>query len=157
MRLAERGDAQLLLDVMLACWTGTVATDSTAYRETTDMIAGQLDQGGAVIVFEGARSVGAGRFVPVPGPAGDRREWVELKRIGILRTHRKLGLGAPLVMALEGEAQRRGFVGAQIGVRHDQPRLVAFWALLGYAPATDVLLHTVNPLTPPPATMRKRF
>jgi GNAT superfamily N-acetyltransferase len=108
-------------------------------------------------MFEGTKPVGAGRFMPVPGPPGDSRDWVELKRIGILRTHRKLGLGAPLVLALEAEARRRGYPGAQIGVRHDQPRLVEFWAGLGYRPADDVQLHTVNPLTPPPTTMRKRF
>jgi predicted N-acetyltransferase YhbS len=157
MRLAESDEAQLLLDVMLACWTGTVAPNSTAYRETTAMIADQLEQGGAVIVLEGGRPVGAGRFMPVPGPTGDSREWVELKRIGVLASHRKLGLGRPLVLALEAEARRRGFPGAQIGVRHDQSRLLGFWSALGYRQADDVRLHTVNPLTPPPVTMRKPF
>jgi ribosomal protein S18 acetylase RimI-like enzyme len=157
MRVAERGEAQLLLDIMLACWTSTVAANSTAYRETADMIEGQLEQGGAVIVLQGSTVVGAGRFVPVPGPSGEGRSWVELKRIGILGAYHKLGLGAPLVMALEAEAQRRGYAGAQIGVRHDQPRLVEFWSGLGYRVASDVQLHTVNPLTPPPTTMRKEF
>jgi GNAT superfamily N-acetyltransferase len=157
MRLAERGEAQLLLDVMLACWTGTVALNSTAYRETTEMIASQLEKGAAIIVFDGTAPVGAGRFMPVPGPPDDARDWVELKRVGILKTHRKLGLGGPLVLALEAEAQRRAFPGAQIGVRHDQPGLVRFWSALGYRTADDVRLHTVNPLTPPPTTMRKRF
>jgi hypothetical protein len=45
----------------------------------------------------------------------------------------------------------------RVGVRADQPRLVHFWSSLGYALAGDVQLHTVNPLTPPPTTMRKRF
>jgi hypothetical protein len=119
------------------------------------MIAGQPERGGAVLVFEGARPVGAGRFLPVPGPQRDSREWLELKRIGILNTHRKLGLGEPLVLALEVEARRRGFPGAEIGVRHDQPRLVQFWFSLGYRQADDVRLHTVNPLAPPAVTMRK--
>jgi predicted N-acetyltransferase YhbS len=155
MRLAAPGEAQLLLDVMLTCWTGTVASNSTAYRETADMIAAQLEQGGAILVFEGAVPVGAGRFMPVPGPPGDSRLWVELKRIGILKAYRKMGLGGPLVLELEAEARRRGYPGAQIGVRHDQPGLVSFWSSLGYRQADDVQLHTVNPLTPPPVTMRK--
>lgn len=155
LRLAQKDEAQLLLDVMLACWTGTVALNSTAYRETADMIAGQLEQGGAVIVLEGSRPVGAGRFMPVRGPRGDSRDWVELKRIGVLKSHRKLGLGGPLVLALEAEASRRGYPGSQIGIRHDQPALVRFWSRLGYTRAGDVQLHTVNPLTPPPVTMRK--
>lgn len=157
LRLARQDEAGLLLDVMLRCWTGTVAPNSSAYRETEQSIALALKRGAAAIVFEGDAPVGAGRFYPVPGPAGDPREWIEIKRVGILRDYRKRGLGAPLVEALEAEAKRRGFPGAQLGVRHDQPRLVAFWASLGYMPADDVQMHTVNPLTPPPTTMRKQF
>jgi GNAT superfamily N-acetyltransferase len=157
LRLAERDEARLLRDLMLRCWTGTVASDSSAYRETEEAIAGQLERGGGAIVFEGATPVGGGRFYPVPGPANDPREWVEIKRVGVLKSHRKLGLGAPLVAALEAEARRRGFAGAQLGVRQDQPRLVSFWSSLGYELADDVRMHTVNPLTPPPVTMRKRF
>jgi GNAT superfamily N-acetyltransferase len=142
---------------MLRCWTGTVAANSSAYRETETDIARQLKRGAAMIVLEGDTPVGAGRFYPVPGPAGDTREWVEIKRVGVLKSHRKLGLGVPLVAALEGEARGRGYAGAQLGVRHDQPRLTAFWTSLGYEPADDVQMHTVNPLTPPPTTMRKRF
>jgi GNAT superfamily N-acetyltransferase len=157
LRLARRGEGALLRDVMLRCWTGTVAENSSAYRETAEGIEAQLADGGAVIVFTGEDAVGAGRFFPVPGPDGDPQMWVEIKRVGVLKTHRKLGLGAPLVEALENEAQARGYAGAQLGVRHDQSRLVAFWAKLGYALADDVKLHTVNPLTPPPTFMRKRF
>jgi GNAT superfamily N-acetyltransferase len=157
LRLARLDEGALLLEVMLRCWRGAVAENSSAYRETAETIGEQLERGGAVIVFEGEAAVGAGRFYPVPGPAGDDRTWVEIKRVGVLKSHRKLGLGAPVVAALEDEARARGFAGAQLGVRHDQPRLVAFWDGLGYALADDVKLHTVNPLTPTPTFMRKRF
>jgi GNAT superfamily N-acetyltransferase len=157
LRLAKKSEAERLLDIMLRCWTGTVAANSTAYSETAEEIAQQLERGGAVFVFEGETIVGSGRFYPVPGPPGDLREWVEIKRVGILKSHRKLGLGAPLVAALEAEALRRSHPGAQLGVRSDQHRLVAFWASLGYVPSDDVQMQTVNPLTPPPITMRKRF
>jgi len=157
LRLARPDEGALLLDVMLRCWTGTVAANSSAYRETVESIGAQVERGGAAIVFEGDVPIGAGRFYPVPGPAGDAREWVEIKRVGELKTHRKLGLGAPLVTALEDEARRRGYAGVQLGVRHDQPRLIAFWRSLGYALADDVKLHTVNPLTPKPTFMRKFF
>jgi GNAT superfamily N-acetyltransferase len=157
LRLAETSEAERLLDIMLRCWTGTVASNSTAYGETAEIIADQLERGVGAFVCEGDTIVGSGRFLPVPGPPGDPREWVEIKRVGILKSHRKLDLGAPLVAALEAEAQRRSYPGAQLGVRSDQPRLVAFWASLGYLPADDVQLHVVNPVTPPPTTMRKRF
>lgn len=148
-------DAALLRDVMLRCWTGTVAPNSSAYRETVEDIAAQIAKGGAVMVFSGDEAVGGGRFHPVPGPVGDARPWAEIKRVGVMRELRKLGLGAPLVAALEDGARSAGAVGIQLGVREDQPRLVQFWEALGYVVADDVQLHTVNPLTPPPVTMRK--
>lgn len=157
VRAARPDEGALLLDVMLRCWTGTVAENSSAYRETADSIAHQLERGGAAIVFEGDQAVGAGRYYPVPGPAGDPVDWVEIKRVGILKWHRKQGLGPALVGALEDAARERRFAGVQIGIRHDQPRLIAFWSSLGYRLANDVTLHTVNPLTPTPTFMRKRF
>lgn len=157
VRAARKEEAALLLDVMLRCWTGTVAPDSSAYTETADTISEQLEHGGAAIIFEGETAVGAGRYYPVPGPAGDPRQWVEIKRVGILKSHRKQGLGPALVGALEDAARHRSFAGVQIGVRHDQPRLIAFWMSLGYQLADDVTLHTVNPLTPTPTFLRKRF
>ena len=68
--------------------------------------------------------------------------------MGVARELRKLSLGAPLVAAIEVAARARGAVGAQLGVREDQPRLVQFWeGPRLYARADDVQLHTVNPLT----------
>ncbi|OYX51145.1 MAG: hypothetical protein B7Y90_02345 [Alphaproteobacteria bacterium 32-64-14] len=157
LRIADYSDAAMLRDVMLRCWTGTVAANSSAYTETDEGIAREFDQGGAVLLMRGAEAVGAGRFHPVPGPAGDMRPWAEIKRVGVLKELRKLGLGAPLIAMLETEVRSRGSAGVQIGVREDQPRLTRFWEGLGYGIATDVKLHTVNPLTPPPVTLRKWF
>lgn len=157
IRAATVGDAALLREVMLRCWTGTVAANSSAYSETVGDIAGQIARGGAVLVFSGDEAVGGGRFHPVPGPADDARPWAEIKRVGVAREVRKLGLGAPLVMALEDAAREAGAVGLQLGVREDQPALARFWERLGYRVADDVRLYTVNPLTPPPVTMRKWF
>ena len=157
LRIAGRSDAATLRDVMLRCWTGTVAANSSSYAETDESIAREFDQGGAVLLMRGAEAVGAGRFHPVPGPAGDMRPWAELKRVGVVKELRKLGLAVPLIVMLEDQVRSRGSVGVQIGVREDQPRLTRFWEGLGYRIATDVKLHTVNPLTPPPVTLRKWF
>ena len=50
-----------------------------------------------------------------------------------------------------------GAEGAQLAVRHDQVRLVDFYAGLGYVLADDVELTTPNPRSPPPIGMRKDF
>ena len=142
---------------MLRCWTGTVAPNSSAYRETEADIAAQLLRGGGALMIHAEEAIGGGRFNPVSGPAGELRDWVEIKRVGVLKRWRARGLGASLASALEAEAMRRGYRGAQLGVRTDQPRLIAFWSSLGYVSADDVKLQTSNPLTAPPTTMRKRF
>jgi GNAT superfamily N-acetyltransferase len=153
-------ETALLMGLTLRCWTGTVAADSSLYRETPDHVASLLasPEGGAVFALIDGEPVGAGRYFRVPGPEGDARPWIELKRVGMLPEFRKLGLGQKLVAAVEDRARARlSPAGAQLGVRADQPRLIEFWRTQGYALADDVSLHTVNPLTPPPTTMRKWF
>lgn len=158
--IATPADAARLHALTLRCWTGTVPANSSLYRETIDYLAAFLaaEKSGAVFAVCDGEDIGAGRWERVPGPAGDDRPWIELKRMGVLRAWRKRGIGAPLVAELERTAiAATGAAGAQLGVREDQPRLIGFWQGLGYVLADDVRLATVNPLTPPPATLRKRF
>jgi GNAT superfamily N-acetyltransferase len=156
IRAAGRQDADVYLAVMLRCWTGTVASDSSAFRETAELIAADLLRGGGVLLRVADDVAGCGRFVPVPGPQSGR-DWIELKRVGVVREYRGGVLGARIVETLEAMARERGYTGAQIGVRADQPRLLAFWKRLGYADADDVTLSNPNPLTPTPFFMRKLF
>ncbi len=85
IRSATPDDAALLLDLMLRSWTGTVAGNSSAYRETEATIHAQLDRGGGALVFHDGEPIGGGRYHPVQGPAGDPHGWVEIKRVGLLR------------------------------------------------------------------------
>lgn len=82
---------------------------------------------------------------------------MEIKRIGVLQDFTGQGLGARVTRALEQQGREAGRVGAQLAVRYDQKRLVDFYAALGYELADDVQLTTVNPHSPPPIGMRKRF
>jgi GNAT superfamily N-acetyltransferase len=158
IRSAGPQDADAYLAVMLRCWTGTVAPDSSAFRETPALIAADLLRGGGVLLWAGDELTGCGRFVPVPGQdSGRGPDWVELKRVGVAPVLRGGVLGGVIVDALEGMARERGYPGAQIGVRAGQLRLLAFWKRLGYADADDVTLSNPNPLTATPFFMRKRF
>ena len=82
---------------------------------------------------------------------------MEVKRIGVLPAHTGHGLGAMILEALETQGREAGVAGAQLAVRFDQPRLVDYYAALGYRLAEDVALTTVNPRAPPPTGMRKWF
>ena len=126
------------------------------FRETPDSVAAQIAKGGGALLMHGDMPIGSGRWVSVPGPGGAGR-WMEVKRIGVLPEFQKQGLGAVILHALEAHGRETGAEGAQLAVRADQPRLVDFYATLGYLPADDVELTTHNPLSLPPFGMRKIF
>jgi len=104
--------------------------------------------------MHGGETIGSGRWVAVPGPGG-QGTWMEVKRIGVLQAFQRQGLGAVILDALEAAGREAGMSGAQLAIRADQPRLIDFYTRLGYQPAIDVELTTVNPLSPPPFGMRK--
>ncbi|WP_139068936.1 MULTISPECIES: GNAT family N-acetyltransferase [unclassified Hyphomonas] len=156
LRRAGPADGTLVEHLTRRIWTGRVSEESTVFRETPAYVAAQLEKGGGAILLEGGVPVGSGRWVPVPGPSG-QGAWMEIKRIGVLEAYRKRGFGEVILKALEEAGRDAGAEGAQLAVRHDQVRLVDFYAGLGYVLADDVELTTPNPRSPPPIGMRKDF
>ncbi len=126
------------------------------FRETPETVAAQIAKGGAVLLEAAGEPIGSGRWVRVPGPGGEA-DWMEIKRIGVLLAGTRQGLGEVILRALEEMGREASMAGAQLAIRTDQPRLVDFYASLGYALAGDVELTTINPLSPPPIGMRKLF
>lgn len=149
--------AHAIHSVTRAIWTGRVHKSSTVFRETPKTVAAQIKAGGAVLVLDEEDVVGSGRFVMVPGPEGDVRKWMEVKRIGLLPDYTGVGFGAEILHVLEKLGQYRGAAGAQLAIRADQPKLVSVYEALGYTLADDVVLTTPNPNSPPPIGMRKWF
>jgi GNAT superfamily N-acetyltransferase len=151
---ATTADAALVHGLTQQAWRGTVAADSSAYREApADVEALFARGGGAFVARVDGVPVGSVRHVPVPHP---EPSW-EIKRMGLLREVRGLGLGARLAAAVEDAARAAGVRRLQLGVRRDQPRLVAFWAKLGFEADASVALSSHNPLTEPPVTMSRRL
>lgn len=156
IRRATPSDGFLVEALTRRIWTGRVSAESTVFQETPETVAAQISKGGAVILEAGGAPIGSGRWVGVPGPQGQGR-WMEIKRIGVLPGFTKRGFGARLLEALEEMGREQALAGAQLAIRTDQPRLVDFYAGLGYALAEDVELTTPNPRSPPPIGMRKWF
>jgi len=156
IRRAGTEDAALVEQLTRRIWTGRVSAESTVFAETPESVAVQLRKGGGAILLDGETPIGSGRWVPVPGPSG-RGRWMEVKRIGVVEAYRKRGLGEVILRELEQAGRDAGAEGAQLAVRHDQVRLVDFYAGLGYVLADDVELTTPNPRSPPPIGMRKDF
>ncbi len=151
---AAKADAGLVHDLTQRAWLGTVAPDSSAYRETPADVEALFERGGGAFVLRlDGVPVGSVRWLPVPHPEPSR----EIKRMGLLREARGLGLGARLAAAVENRALADGVRRLQLGVRRDQPRLVAFWAGLGFEVDASVALSSHNPLTAAPVTMSRRL
>jgi GNAT superfamily N-acetyltransferase len=151
---ATTADAALVHDLTQRAWRGTVAADSSAYRETPADVEALLARGGGAFVLRlGDEPVGSVRWVPVPHP---EPTW-EVKRMGVLPEARGLGLGARLAAAVEAAARSADVARLQLGVRRDQPRLIGFWTTLGFGPDASVSLSSHNPLTAPPVTMSRRL
>ncbi len=156
IRRASPADGFLIEGLTRRIWTGRVSGESTVFRETPEYVTAQLEKGGGAVLLDGGTPIGSGRWVPVPGPSG-QGFWMEIKRIGVLEAYRKRGFGEVILNALEAAGRDAGAEGAQLAVRHDQVRLVDFYAGLGYVLADDVELTTPNPRSPPPIGMRKDF
>ncbi len=156
IRKAAPEDGALVEHLTRRIWTGRVSAESTVFTETPESVAAQLRTGGGAILLDDETPIGSGRWVPVPGPSGQGL-WMEVKRIGVVEVYRKRGLGEVILKALEQAGRDAGVEGAQLAVRHDQVRLVDFYAGLGYVLADDVELTTPNPRSPPPIGMRKDF
>lgn len=154
VRSACAADGFLIEALTRRIWTGLVSPESTVFRETPASVSVQLASGGGVLLENEGEFIGSGRFVRVPGPGG-QGNWIEIKRIGVLPTFQKQGLGAVILHALEDMGREIGAEGAQLAIRADQPRLIVFYQGLDYLPADDVELTTHNPRSPPPFGMRK--
>ncbi|MBL8919972.1 MAG: GNAT family N-acetyltransferase [Myxococcaceae bacterium] len=84
-----------------------------------------------VLAMEGGHAIGTGRLVELSTPpAGTHGTWGRIGRMAVLSSHRKSGIGARLLVALEAEARRRGFTGIML---HAQLSAMEFYKRHGYA------------------------
>jgi len=151
---ASPSDAALLHALTQQAWQGTVAPDSSAFRETPATLdAIFASGGGALLLRVDGEPAGSVRWLPVQHPLPTR----EVKRLGVLPALRGLGLARRLMNALLADAARAGVRRVQLGVRADQPRLIAFYQRHGFGLDTAVALSSINPLTAAPVTMSLRL
>jgi predicted GNAT family N-acyltransferase len=86
-----------------------------------------------VVAYVGGRPAATGRLL-LDGLAGEN---AHIGRIAVLREHRRRGLGRTIMMALQREAQRRGYSGVTVAA---QLQAVPFYERLGYRTYGEVFL-----------------
>jgi tRNA threonylcarbamoyladenosine biosynthesis protein TsaE len=101
---------------------------ATALDETVDSIREALDAHGGLLVEHDGSPVGALLFEP-------RGRLLGLRRVGVLKPVRGLGVAAQMASRAREVAQERGFTGLQLEARVELPATVNFWRNLGYVEA----------------------
>lgn len=153
LRAASPADAALMHRISLEAWRGTVDPNSSLFDETEAYVADVIARGGGFILWTCGEAVGSVRYFPA---ARDARAW-EVKRLGVRPAWRGRGLGKALMDAVETAARRAGVHALQIGIRADQPRLIDYYAVMGFVRDDAVELSAANPRTAPPVTMSRRL
>jgi predicted N-acetyltransferase YhbS len=151
IRLATSTDAEAIAQVVRSAWAGKVAADSSGHQETVEKVENDLGRGYAWLAEEEGRPVGTVRLTRHPHEIG---VW-EIKKLGVQAEYRKTGLGQQLMEAVLAKAMAMGAKEVRLAVRHDQPRLLEWYAQFGFVHDPKLRYSSPNPLTPLPFVMRK--
>jgi ribosomal protein S18 acetylase RimI-like enzyme len=153
IRAATSDDAALIADMTRAAWAGKVAASSSGHRDTAILVAQQLQQGGAYILFVNEQAAGSVRWLPSESQSG---VW-EIMRMGLLPAFRGNDLSCKLLEAVLTHALADDMRELHLAVRADQPRLLDLYATYGFEIAPELKYSHANPAEPAPIVMRRRL
>jgi GNAT superfamily N-acetyltransferase len=153
VRAATSDDAQLIADMTRAAWAGKVAATSSGHRETAELVAEQLSQGGGFVLLIDSLPAGSVRWLPV----NSEPNILEMLRMGLLPSARGENLSRHLLEAVFHHVATKAACELRLAVRADQPRLVDLYASYGFAIAPELEYAHANPAEPAPIVMRRRF
>ena len=129
VRLARPDEAPLVHEVMVAAFAEyeeRLGLGSSALNETVEDVARHMALGAAVLAFEDGTATGAGRW--------ERRDgFAYLGRLAVLPSHRRRGIAALMMGALEESIAAAGIDEIRLEVRMGLPENVALYERRGYA------------------------
>ncbi len=151
VREATADDKQLIAELTRAAWAGKVNVTSSGHRETAVQVAEHLRAGGGFILMVDAQAVGSVRWLPLDS-APD--VW-EIMRMGVLPAWRGANLSQHLLEAVIHHGLTAAVEEVRLAVRHDQPKLIDFYAAFAFTLADELEYSHANPLEPAPCVMRR--
>ncbi|MBL9039556.1 MAG: GNAT family N-acetyltransferase [Archangium sp.] len=84
-----------------------------------------------VLAMKKGHAIGTGRLVELQAaPEGMTGRWGRIGRMAVVQADRKFGVGSKVLVALEAEAVKRGYVGVML---HAQLSAMEFYKRHGYA------------------------
>jgi ribosomal protein S18 acetylase RimI-like enzyme len=103
-------------------YQGVLPVDSGAHTETVDDVRRVMEQGGAVLAFDGDQAVGSARFT-------NEDQGLYVARVSVLPSHRRRGIASAMMRYIE---QLAGGGRVRIGVRDSLPSNIGLYQSLGY-------------------------
>lgn len=151
IREASIEDAPTIAAITSAAWTEKVAASSSGHTESAAGVEQDLRLGGGFILQVGLQAAGSVRWLPLEL---EHDIW-EILRMGIVPAHRGQNLSQYLLEAVIHHALGCDVTELRLAVRADQPRLLDFYAALGFEVAPELEYSHSNPQEPAPTVMRR--
>jgi len=151
VREASIEDAQTIAAITSAAWAEKVAANSSGHSESADKVEQDLRLGGGFILQIDQQVAGSVRWLPMDT---EHDVW-EITRMGIIPAFREQNLSQHLLEAVIHQALGCDVTELRLAVRTDQPRLIDFYAALGFEIAPELEYTDSNPQEPAPAVMRR--
>ena len=151
IREASPDDAELIADLTCNAWNEKVAASSSGHHETSARVLDDLRLGGGFILLVDNVAAGSVRWLPMDT---EHDIW-EIMRMGVIDAFRGQSLSQHLLEAVIHQALGCDVAELRLAVRTDQPRLIDFYAALGFEIAPELEYSHANPQEPAPAVMRR--
>lgn len=132
LNLAAADDAAAIVEIMHAAFgaRGHIDPPPAALAETEDSVRRALETGDGVVAWVGGRAAG----VILLDPIGDGV--ATMCRVSVHPDFQGRGIASAMVDGAHALAAESGYRATQLLVRHEYPRLRAWWMRHGYRPWT---------------------
>ncbi|WP_025916255.1 GNAT family N-acetyltransferase [Herminiimonas sp. CN] len=151
IREASPDDADLIADLTCNAWNQTVAANSSGHHETSARVLDDLRLGGGFILLVDDVAAGSVRWLPTDT---EHDIW-EIIRMGVTHAFRGQSLSQHLLEAVIHHALGCDVTELRLAVRTDQPRLIDFYAALGFEIAPELEYSHASPQEPALTVMRR--
>jgi ribosomal protein S18 acetylase RimI-like enzyme len=121
-------DAELVHRTMHAAfdeYRGVLDPPSSSHDETVVDVARKIEQGGALLAWDGETLLGSARFEP-------RTDYLYVGRVSVPPAHRRKGVALALMAGMAEVARELGLAEVQVEVRESLPSNVRLYQRLGF-------------------------
>ncbi len=146
VRAASVSDAATIHATVIDAWKATVDPRSSGHRLTVADVTQLLTTGGGFVAEADGEVVGCVLWAVEDGT-------VELMKLAVLPPARGTGVGPALVEAVVGVARAQGVPRVLLAVSRYSPRLVQWYAALGFTESPTAVYSHAAPTSPPPTVM----